>query len=522
MSAQPASAILSRSPAAEVTQLRGVPGRRALWLLGLGVLPLALVPVWFDVLWLVVGYDLLLVAAMLLDWAAVKRAARLRVRRVREERLSVGADNPVTLVLENHGASTLRVWARDAYPGEFEAAGDDLGTNDEVTLKRPLHRGPARLGPRSGPRRADLDRDADLQAQDEAGRGALGLRRRLARELTPGGATGPGLTLRARARLEVSYALTPHRRGDYRFGDVWLRVESPLGLATLTGTCPLNEPVKVFPNIRGVRALGTLARMRDLHTVGIKRVKREGGGLEFSKLRDYVQGDSYRDINWKATARRRRPITQVYEAERSQSVILCIDASRMMAARMDHLSKLDHAINAALLLAWTALAADDRVGLLVFSDTVRTFLPPARGPAHYQRILNALYGIEPELCHVDYSAAITYLLAHVRRRSLVVLFTDLQDEAHSRPLVDYTRLLMPRHLPLCVTLSDTALSDLRAHVPTTRDALFERAVATELLREREILKGELLRLGAHVIDRTPDALSIDTINAYVDLKRRRL
>jgi len=517
---------LTQTPAAELTRLRGIPGRRVLWLMAFGVLPLLALPVWFDVLYLVIGYDALLIVAMLLDYGGLKRSTRLRAWRRRELRLSVGTDNPITLVLENRGSRPTRVWARDTYPGEFEAAGDDVGSNDERTRGVPMAR--SSLGFKRRGRRTDeveedgSELDRDVQAEHEEDRGRLGLRRRLARELTPGGTTGPGLVLRPRSRTEVTYTLTPPRRGNYHFGDLWVRLESVLGLATLTGWVPVGEEVRVYPNIRGVRALGMLSRMRDLRHVGIKRVKREGGGREFSKLREYVQGDSFREINWKATARRRKPITQIYETERSQNILLCIDASRLMASRMGKLSKLDHAINAALLLAYTALSADDRVGLVVFAESVRTYLPPSRGTGQYRRILSALYAIEPELCHVDYNAVITFLMAQARSRSLVVMFTDLLDEAHSRPLVDYTRLLMPRHLPVCVTLNDSALVGMRHVVPSAEGEMFDRAVATELLREREILKNELVQMGAHVIDRPPEQLSVETINAYVDLKRRRL
>jgi uncharacterized protein (DUF58 family) len=173
-------------------------------------------------------------------------------------------------------------------------------------------------------------------------------------------------------------------------------------------------------------------------------------------------------------------------------------------------------------LAYTALEGDDRVALVVFADGVRSFVPLGKGKAQYRRILAALYGVESDLCHVDYQALVTFLLGRVRQRSLVVMFTDLHDEQHSRPLVDYTRLLLPRHLPLCVTMTDGHLLRVRHQTPGGIEAVYDRAVATELLREREVLKGELTQLGAHVIDRPPEEVTVGTINAYVDLKRRRL
>jgi uncharacterized protein (DUF58 family) len=500
-----------------LTQVRVLPSKRLLVLMGLAVLPLLFVPLAFEVVYGVAGVDLALVAGMLFDFAILRRGLRLRVTRKSDPRLSVGADNPITLAIENLGREPATLWVRDGYPGEFEAAGDDIGTNDEVTRGEKLR---PRLAAIGQPRKA-ADIDRDVLAEEEQDRGARGLRRRLARELTPGGDTGQGLKVGAGKRVDVTYMLTPLRRGDYAFGDIAIRAESRLRLATLSAVQTASEPIRVYPNVRNVNQLGVATRFRELKRLGLKQVRREGGGGEFAKLRDYVEGDSYRDINWKATARRRKPVTQVYESERSQNVIICIDAGRLMAARMGQLSKLDYAINAALLLAYTALAGGDRVGLIVFADEVRSFVPPGKGRGHYRLILHTLYGIEPELCHVDYKAMITHLLGRIRRRSLVALFTDLHDETHSRPLVDYTKFLLPRHLPLCITLSDKNLGAMRSQWPSDENELFDRAVATELLRERELLKNELTRLGAQVLDRPADRIAVDTINRYVELKRRQ-
>lgn len=515
--AEPATTMEASRP----IRIRALPGKRLLLLVGLGMVPLVAVPFWWDVLYLVIGFDIMLLAGLAFDYMNLRRQ-QVQVTRTRPARLSVGADNPVTLTLENHGREAVRVWVRDGYPGEFEAAGDDIGTNDELVLDKPLRPRLLELGRRRGQHRWIFEEDRDIAAEQEQDKGSEGLRRRLARELTPGGDVGPGIELLPGTRRKVTYMVTPIRRGDYRFGDVHMRVESSLKLATMHVVQPAGEVAKVYPNVQSVKALGLASRLNDLQLLGLKSVRREGGGGEFEKLRDYVAGDSYRDINWKASARKRKPITQVYEAERSQNVMICIDAGRLMASRTGELSKLDHAINAALLLAYTAIKGDDRVGLIVFADGVRTFLAPGKGKAQYRRILQSLYGIESDLCHVDYQAFVTFLLGRVRKRSLVALFTDLHDEHHSRPLVDYTRLLLPRHLPLCVTMADSHLQGVRHHIPDDIDGVFDRAVATELLREREILKSELTRLGAHVIDRPPEDISVDTINAYVDLKRRQM
>ena len=501
---------------------RLLPGRRLLWLAGLGMLPMLAAPLWTPILYLVAAYDAALLAGMLLDGAGLRRGARLRVRRGRDARLSVGADNPISLTIEHLGDQRVTLWARDAYPAEFEAAGDDVGTNDEVTLGQALRPRLAELGRRKRAWRTVLDEDRDMVAQLESEKGQKGLRRRLARELTPGGSVGEGLALAPGERLDVTYMVTPLRRGDYRFGEVHVRAESWLGLATLAGLAPLAEEARVYPDVQGVKQLGLAARFRDMQALGLKVIRREGGGREFEKLRDYVHGDSLREIDWKATARRNKPITRVFGAERSQTLLLCVDAGRLMAARSGELSKLDHAINAALLLAYSALKGEDRVGLVVFADGVKLFLEPARGAGQYRRILQALYGVEPALCHVDYEAFTKAVLTRVKKRSLVAIFTDLYDRESGQPLVACTKVLRRRHLPLCITQSDDHLEGMRRAVPGTTDALYERAVATEALREREVLKGELAREGAHVLDRPPERLTVDAINAYIELKQRGL
>jgi uncharacterized protein (DUF58 family) len=509
-----------RGAFAALTRRRCLPGRRLLWLVGLGMLPLLAAPLWTGVVWVVAAFDLALLLGMGVDYWNLSQDAHLRLRRAREARLSAGADNPITLEIEHLGRGGVRLWARDGYPGEFEAAGDDLGTNDELTLGQALRPRLLALGRRRRELRSRLDgEDRDLSAEEVSAQGAQGLRRRLARELTPGGALGPGLALEGGQRLQVTYQVTPLRRGDVTFGAAFVRVESWLGLATLAAEADLQETARVYPNLRGVQQLGLAARLRDLQALGLKSSRRDGAGGEFEKLRDYVQGDSLRDIDWKATARRQKPITQVYQTERSQAVLLCIDAGRLMSARCGELSKLDHAVNAALLLAWAALQGGDRVGLAVFGQELQVWLEPAAGQAQYRRLLEALTLIEARPEQADYAALVKQVLTRMRRRGLVVILTDLYDEHTARPLVSSARLLATRHLPLCVTLRDEHLHAAAGAIPQEADQLYERAVATEVMREREVLKGELARLGARVIDSAPEALTVEVINAYIEARR---
>ncbi|RMG16189.1 MAG: DUF58 domain-containing protein [Deltaproteobacteria bacterium] len=317
--------------------------------------------------------------------------------------------------------------------------------------------------------------------------------------------------------MRVEERLVPTARGRYRFGDLCLRVRGPLGLAVAERRLPLCEEVKVYPDLRAVRRLALAGGARTRSELGIHELRREGEGSEFETLREYGPGDAYRDIDWKATARRGEPVVRTQQPERSQIVLIGVDTGRLMAAQSGRLSKLDHAINAALLLAFVALRSGDRVGLVTFSDEVHRYLPPRRGRTQYRRILDALYQIEAARTYVDYRAYARSILALQRRRALVLTFTDLFDETASGELVLQMGRMARRHLPVVITLRDPALDRMVADAEDP----WRMAVAAELLDERESLRRGLKLAGARVLDPLPDESVVAAVNTYVELKRRQ-
>jgi uncharacterized protein (DUF58 family) len=330
---------------------------------------------------------------------------------------------------------------------------------------------------------------------------------------------GP-LDLPARSTVEVPLAFTPPRRGLYEFGDVGLTYTGPYGLAGRRFNAPAAEQIKVYPDITAVHRYSLLARRGALHEIGIRTARYQGVGTEFESLREYRAGDDYRDIDWKATARAGKPVVRRFEPERSQTIVLAVDAGRLMTARVDGLSKLDRAVNAALLLSFLGTQAGDNVGLLVFARDIQSYLPPRKGHRQFLAILEALYAVEERLEEPDYTGALRYLATRLSRRSLVVLFTELVGTEPSRRLLGVLSSLNPRHLPLVITQRNRQIEERAVTVPDGAEAAFQASVAQDILRDREAALRHLAARGSLVLDVEPLDLSIAAVNRYLEVKAR--
>ncbi|MBE2250088.1 MAG: DUF58 domain-containing protein [Myxococcus sp.] len=327
-------------------------------------------------------------------------------------------------------------------------------------------------------------------------------------------------TLSAKSRVRLPYVCTPKGRGRFEFADLTLRVRGPLGLSWHERVIAASTQVSVFPDMRGASRLLLSDAALDFVNLGLRQLRRDGRGTEFARLRDYAQGDSVRDVDWKASARRGKPVTRVMESERSQTVFIGVDAGRSMAAQVDGLSKLDHAVNAALFLAFVAIRNGDRVGLVVFADGVKSFLPPGSGRAQYRKIVDTLYSSRPSLTYVDYLALFKELNVRLVRRSLLCVFTDFLDEDQAATMVGPMRRLAKRHVPVCLSIKDAALHRLLRTPPPDAETAYQHAVASELLLEREAAKRKVGQDGVAVIDVEADALSLAAVNKYLEIKSR--
>lgn len=323
------------------------------------------------------------------------------------------------------------------------------------------------------------------------------------------------------ARHAAVYHLTPGERGDFRFGDVYLRVRGRLGMVQRVVRKPLAQPIRVYPNLAEIAKFALMARKGRLQQAGIRAARLQGAGREFESLREYMPDDEMRRIDWKASARRGKLVSRQYEVERSQNIVLVIDAGRTMLAEIDGVQKIEYALNAALLLAYVATQTEDKVGLLVFSDHVQTYLPPKKGRSQVFAIMEALYNVKATLAEPDYTGAMAYLRARWRRRSLVVTFTDLWDADSSRLTISELAALQPLHLVAAVTLLDTKLLRASEQTVVTPESAYEKAVAMQVLDDRRKAMAMLSQRGVLVVDSPAEKLSADLVNRYLEVKERQ-
>lgn len=413
-----------------------------------------------------VVYGLGLAILLWLDRRAAGTAAQFRVERRHDQKLSLGAENRVTLRVASRAPRPVSLTIRDEPPLLFVGA-------ESAIVQR--HFAP--------------HESADL-----------------------------------------AYTVRPLKRGDYAFGDLTLRWTSPLNFFVRQATIPAVAPVKVYPNLHEIRKYDLLARRDQLSEMGLRNVRLRGEGTAFESLRDYTPDDPYRIINWKATARRAKPISMDFEPERSQRVMIAVDVGRMMRSpiRVDdpsgaawNMAKADFVINSVLLFSYVATLKGDQVGVLVFADRVQHFLAPGGGRAHFQKILEMMYAVESQPVEADYAQALNFLAAQNKKRSLVTLFTDPSGARASEALIRHIPRLVPRHLPLVVTIRDPALDQEAGQSPSRAEAVYRRAIAEQWIDERRLLLETLQRRGVLTLDVAAEHLTMAVVNRYLRLKAQR-
>lgn len=317
----------------------------------------------------------------------------------------------------------------------------------------------------------------------------------------------------------AEYRVVPMRRGQYVIGPIHGRYRSPLGFWSRRITWKLTETVRVYPNLKAARQW-EIAIRQGRHLEGLKRARVRGAGTEFESLREYQPGDQYRSINWPASARSGELVTTLYQTDRSQPVMLLIDAGRLMIPQVKGLAKLDHSLNAALLLATVAAERGDHCGLMLFGGEVKAFMPPRKGRGQVLGMVEAVYDVAPEQVEPDYGRMIAWLRAKHKKRSLVVLFTDMVDPDISRGLIDHLAALATHHVVLLVCLTDPELLRLSTQSPQDSRGVYQKASALEVLAQRAETKARLQSKGVLVIDVPPEEFSTAVVNQYLTIKEQ--
>jgi uncharacterized protein (DUF58 family) len=402
-------------------------------------------------------FDAIILGCMLVDGWRVK-SDRLKISRQLPSRLSIGRDNPVTLTVQSAKTpATLQI--RDSYPQDFGVS------TTTITSNIPTH-----------------------------------------------------------TSQELTYTVHPRQRGEFGWGNIQVRQLGQWGLAWSDWQIPQNMSVKVYPDLIGLRSLSLRLTLQS--SGSIRKVRQLGIGTEFAELRNYRTGDDLRLIDWKATARRlgaygnTGPLVRVLEPEQEQTLLILLDRGRLMTSRVQGLQRFDWGLNTTITLALAGLHRGDRVGVGVFDRKIHTWIPPEPGQNHLIQLIDRLTPIEPELLESDYLGAVTYLVQQQTRRCLVVIITDIVDTTASSELLAALTRLTPRYLPFCVTLRDPLVDQLAHTFTEDVGKAYSRAVALDLIGQRQLAFAQLKQKGVLVLDAPANQISEQLVEQYLQLKAK--
>ncbi len=336
-----------------------------------------------------------------------------------------------------------------------------------------------------------------------------------------GGLGRRSLHLAADTVQEIPVTATGMTRGAATLGPVGAKLTTRWGLMGVTYVYDLPADVRVIPSMSGVRRYRLMAMQQRLSTLGVRALRRKGGGQAFAGLREYVRGDDPRHIDWKATSKRDKLITREFTVERSQTVITLIDAGRAMTQLSGTWSRFEQALSSALILTDIASNAGDRVGTLVFDDEIRAHVPAHASRGALTQIRNAFVPVTATTREPDYASAFRFLATHQRKRALVVFFTDVIDIRASQALLAHVTRSAARHLVLVVALRNDQLFEAAAlPADTNATRLFEAAAAEEVIQARDAVLHRMRRAGVIVLDVSPRVMTAGVVNQYLDLKNR--
>jgi uncharacterized protein (DUF58 family) len=408
-------------------------------------------------IFLTLVFDAIILILMVVDGWRVRRH-RVQITRELPLRLSIGRDNPVGLKIKS-GNAHAKIQICDFYPTGFGVSVTQLNAN---------------LPPNS--------------------------------------------------TEEITYSVHPTQRGEYPWGNIQVRQLGIWGLAWYDWQIPQSLKIKVYPDLIGLRSLSIRLTLQS--SGSIRKARQLGIGTEFAELRNYRLGDDLRFIDWKATARRvgaygnTGPLVRVLEPEQEQTLMILLDRGRLMTAKVQGLQRFDWGLNATLSLALAGLHRGDRVGICVFDRQIHTWIPPERGQNHLNHLIDRLTPIQPVLWESDYLGAVTHVVQQQTRRALVVVITDIVDVTASTELLAALSKLAPRYLPFSVTLRDSQVDNLAHTFTADVTQAYTRAVALDLLTQRQVAFAQLKQKGVLVLDAPANQITDQLVERYLQLKAR--
>ncbi len=320
------------------------------------------------------------------------------------------------------------------------------------------------------------------------------------------------MRLQASEGRTIMYHLRPTQRGIYSFGRIQVFVESRMGLLFRRYTCGVPQDVKVYPSYLMLHRYELLAISDNLTELGIKRIRRVGHHTEFEQIKEYVKGDDYRTINWKASARRHELMVNVYQDERSQQIYNVIDKGRVMQQAFRGMTLLDYAINASLVLSYVVMRKEDKVGLVTFNEHFDTFAPASRQPGQMQMLLENLYSQQTTFGETDFSSLCVHLNKRVCKRSLLVLYTNFSGIRSLNRQLAYLQQLNRQHRLLVVFFEDADLKEYIAMPAKDTEGYYRHVIAEKFVFEKRLIVSTLKQHGIYSLLTTPENLSVDVID----------
>lgn len=329
-------------------------------------------------------------------------------------------------------------------------------------------------------------------------------------------------TLEASSSSEIQYQLRPLERGEYHFGKLNIYVTSVFGLIARRFISDDNAMVPTYPSFMQLRKYDLMAISNNLHQYGIKKIRKIGHTMEFEQIKDYVLGDDLRTINWKATAKRNQLMVNQFQDEKSQPVYSIIDKGRVMKMPFDGLTLLDYAINAALVISNVALKKQDKAGILAFSKKVENIVVAQKRTSQMNLILETLYNVNTDFFESDYSRLYADCKRNITHRSLMLLYTNFEtlDSLHRQ--LPYLKGIAKNHLLVVIFFKNTELNALITEKAETVQEAYDKVIAEKFAFEKRLIVNEIQKYGIQSILTSPQDLTLDTINKYLEIKARGL